>query len=77
MAEPDRLPPREFVAAACAAGADRQLVTDQLAAAPGETRRAFDQARALLLVAAGGEPYDAALFGSMLRRIATLTSPGG
>ena len=39
---------------------DRQLVADQLAAAAGENRRTVDQARTLLLAAAGGEPSDAA-----------------
>src|ERR1039457_3700261 len=48
------------MAAAGAARADREVVADQLAAAPGETRRAFNQACALLLAAAGGESSDAA-----------------
>ena len=59
MAEPDRLQPREFVAAAGAADEDRQLVADQLAAAAGENRRAFDKACPVLLVAAGRESSDA------------------
>ena len=37
-----------------------QLVADQLAATAGEDRRPFDQARPVLLAAAGGEPSDAA-----------------
>src|SRR5208282_1182459 len=59
VAEPDRLQPREFVAAAGVAGAGRHLVADQLAAAPGENRRTAHQTCALLLVAAGGESSDA------------------
>jgi len=53
------LQPRESVAAAGAASADRRLVADQLAAAPGENRRTVDQARTLLLAATCGEPSDA------------------
>src|SRR5216683_6059169 len=49
------------MAPAGAARADRQLVADQLAAATGENRWAFNQACTLLLVAAGGEPSDAAV----------------
>ena len=49
--------PRNLNCALKATG--RQLVADQLAAAPGENRRTFDQARAVLLVAAGGESSDA------------------
>src|ERR1035437_3777746 len=60
VAEPDRLQPREFVAAAGVAGAGRHLVADQLAAAPGEDRRAVDQACPVLLAPAGGESSDAA-----------------
>src|ERR1019366_1634180 len=59
VAELDRLQPREPVAAAGAAAADRHVVADQLAAAAGENRRAFDQACPVLLVAACGEPSDA------------------
>jgi len=44
-----------------AAEADRRLVLGQLAAAVGEDRRAFDQARPVLLAASGGEPPDAAV----------------
>jgi hypothetical protein len=47
------------VAAGGAATANRRLVADQLAAAVGENRRAFDKACPLLLVAACGEPSDA------------------
>jgi hypothetical protein len=46
-------------APAAPAAADRRLVADQLAAAPAENRRTVDQARTLLLAAAGGEPSDA------------------
>jgi hypothetical protein len=42
-----------------AAEEDRRLVLDQLAAAVGEDRRTFDQARPVLLAAPGGEPPDA------------------
>jgi hypothetical protein len=41
------------LAAAGAAQADRRVVLDQLAAAAGENGRAFDQARPVLLAAAG------------------------
>jgi len=47
--------PREPVAAAGAADAGCHLVADQLAAAAGENRRAFDKACPVLLVAAGRE----------------------
>ncbi len=57
---PDRLQPRKFVPAAGAAHEGRHLVADQLAAATAENRRTVDQARTLLLAAAGGEPSDAA-----------------
>src|SRR5271163_2698613 len=60
VVEPDRLQPREFVAAAGAADAGRLLVADRLAAAVDEDRRTIDQARTLLLVAAGGESSHAA-----------------
>ena len=46
--------------AAGAADEGRHLVADQLAAATGENRRTLDQARTLLLAAAGGEPSDPA-----------------
>jgi hypothetical protein len=39
---------------------DRELAADQLAAKAGENRRSFDQARAVLLAAAGREPTDQA-----------------
>ncbi len=48
------------MAAAGAAVAGCHLVAHQRAAAVGEDRRTIDQARTLLLVAAGGEPSDAA-----------------
>jgi hypothetical protein len=48
----------DHVAAAGAAGADREVVAHQLAAAAGENRRAFNQARTILLAIAGGEPPD-------------------
>jgi len=59
VAERDRLQPGQPVAAGGVAGADRRLVADQLAAAVGENRRAFDKACPVLLVAAGGESSDA------------------
>ena len=42
VAEPDRLQPRELVATAGAAHADRKVVADQLAAAADENRRTID-----------------------------------
>ena len=54
-----------------------QLVADELAAAAGEDGRPADQARAVLLAAAGGEPSDAAAVRSMVRRIAALPVPAG
>ena len=50
-----------LMAAASAAEEDRRLVLDQLAATVGEDRRQADQARAVLLVDAGGEPPDPAV----------------
>src|SRR5229473_3063238 len=50
------------MAAVGAAGADRQLVADQLAAAAGENRWPFNKACPVLLVALGGEPPDAPAF---------------
>ena len=47
-------------ASAGAAQKNRQLVTDEFAAATGQNRRTFDQARQVLLAAAGGESSDAA-----------------
>ena len=47
------------MAATGAAGADRQLVADQLATTVGEDRRPFDKARPLLLAAFSREPSDA------------------
>jgi hypothetical protein len=39
---------------------DRELVTDEFAATAGEDRRPVDQAREVLLAAAGGKPTDTA-----------------
>jgi hypothetical protein len=75
MAEPDRLQSREPKAATGAAGADRQLVADQLAAAAGESRQPTDQARTLL-PASCGESSDAAAAGP-LRKNAAPPSPAG
>ena len=53
----------EVEAAAGSAQTDRELVADELAAASGENRRTPDQARPLLLAAAGGEsPHAAAVW---------------
>src|ERR1019366_10076180 len=60
VAERARVQPGESVAEAGAAEADRELVVDELAATVGEDRRQADQACAVLLAAAGGEPSDAA-----------------
>jgi hypothetical protein len=49
------------VATAGTARADREVVANHLTAATGENRRTVDQARMLLLAAAGGEPSDAAV----------------
>jgi Transposase DDE domain group 1 len=43
------------------AEADRQLVADELTAAVGQDRRSSNQARPILLAAAGGESSDAAV----------------
>ena len=59
-AERARLQPRESVAAAGAADADRQLVADQSPAAPRQDGWAAGQARAVLLAPAGRESPDAA-----------------
>jgi len=58
VVERNRLQPRESVAAAGAAQADRQLVLDQLAAAPGEDGRSIGQARTVLMAVLGGESSD-------------------
>jgi hypothetical protein len=50
----------EPLAAAGVAEENRELVADQLAAQAGENRRSFDQARAVLVAAAGREPSDQA-----------------
>ena len=56
--------PGEPVAAAGAAEENRPLVAHELAAAAGENRRTPDQARPILLAAAGGEsPHAAAVWG--------------
>ena len=60
-AEHHSLQPGEPVAAAGAAEEDREVVVDELAAATGEDGRTADQARSLLLAAAGREPSDAAV----------------
>ncbi len=60
VAECDRLQPGEPVAAVGTAEEDRQLVADQLAATPSEDGRPAGEACALLLAAAGREPFDAA-----------------
>jgi hypothetical protein len=60
VAQRDRLQSREPLAAAGAAGVDREMVADQLAAAVGEDRRTAHQTCALLLVAAGGASPDPA-----------------
>jgi hypothetical protein len=44
-----------------AAAEDRQVVTQQLAAAAGEAGRAIDQTRSVLLAALGGESSDTAV----------------
>src|ERR1017187_9119582 len=61
-AEPAGLQPGEFVAAAGAAQANRELVADQLAAAAGEDRWTAGEACPLLLAFAGGEPSDETAF---------------
>ena len=48
------------VHSAAAAEENRQLVADQFAATVGEDRRPVGEARALLLTAAGGKPFNAA-----------------
>jgi hypothetical protein len=53
-----RLQPRQSVATVGAARTDREVVTNQLAAAVGEDRRTAHPTRALLLVAAGRESPD-------------------
>jgi len=66
--------------AAGAAEEDRRLVVDQLAAAVGEDGWPIDQARPLLLAATGRERRRGdtrRLFGSMVRRIASLPLPAG
>jgi Transposase DDE domain group 1 len=60
VAEHYRLQPGQSLAAAGAADAGRHLVADQFAAAVSEDRRTAHPTCTLLLVAAGGEPSDAA-----------------
>src|SRR6266851_6346663 len=57
-AERAGLQPREPLAAAGAAGADRHLVADKSPAAPRQDGWTADQARPLLLAPAGGESPD-------------------
>jgi len=59
-AEPVGLQPGKPVAAAGVAEANRELVTDESAAAAGEDGRTASETCALLLVAAGGRTSDAA-----------------
>src|ERR1019366_5081055 len=59
-AEPAGLQPGEFVAAACVAQANRELVVDESAAAAGEDRWTAGETRPLLLAAVGREPSDEA-----------------
>src|SRR5664279_5161281 len=59
-AEPAGLQPGEFVAAAGVAQANRELVADQLAAAPGEDGRTAGEACPLLLATAGGRASEPA-----------------
>jgi hypothetical protein len=76
VAESDRLQPRQPLAATGAAGADRQLVADQLATAVKTGGRLTQHARYYWLQLAEGH-LTRRLFGGMLRRIATLPSPAG
>src|SRR5271157_4796281 len=59
-AEPVGLQPREFVAAADVAQANRELVADELAATAGEDGRTAGETCPLLLATAGGRTSDAA-----------------
>ena len=65
------------VSATGAAGADRQLVANQLATVVGEDRRPFDKARPLLLVPLAESHLRRRLFAGMLRKIAALPLPAG
>jgi hypothetical protein len=60
VAEHNRVQSGKPVAAAGAAEEHREVIADQSSASVGEDRRAFDQARPVLLAATGGEPPDAA-----------------
>src|SRR2546426_6663068 len=60
MAEPDRLQPRDPLAAARGADADRHLVADESAATADENGWPAREACAVLLAAAGGRTLDAA-----------------
>src|SRR5450759_5699680 len=57
-AERAGLQPREPLAAAGAAGADRHLVADQSPAAPRQDGRALGETRAVLLAVSSREPSD-------------------
>ncbi len=59
LAECDRLQPGQSLTAAGAAEENRPRLAQQIAAAPGENRRTFNQACPILLAAAGREPSDA------------------
>src|SRR5260370_41146256 len=61
MAQPDRLQLGKPLAAAGAAEEDRELVSDQFAAAAGEEGRQAGQACSVLLADAGREPSHAAV----------------
>ena len=73
LAEPDRLQLGQPLAAAGAAEEDRRLVVEQLAAAVGEDGWPIDQARPLLLAAAGGGHLTRRLFRAMVQRTVALT----
>jgi hypothetical protein len=62
------------VATAGAADADREVAAKQPAAAVGEYRRTFDQARPLLLAVLAEIHLTRRLLGGMLHRIALLPS---
>jgi hypothetical protein len=74
---PCRAPHCWLTAAAGAAEGNRVVVADQPAATVGEDRRSVGKACPLLLAIVGGEPPDAALFGSILRQIEALPLPVG
>ena len=77
MAEPDRLQPGKSVAAAGAAEEDRKLVADQLQQRLVKTgARLVRHARYYWLMLAESH-LTKRLFGSMVRRIGTLTVASG